>query len=191
MAEHIHKTGSHHATASIDVDRPRHSTDRSDFHDRVTGDRNIRFPGRAPSTIEHSPVPNDDCRQHHVSSTVALLSRDATLFTLLNRGSEILFQTHIRDAKLVPPYQTGPWFRSCHRSADDPADLILGGIGARADNSNALASEGVRMRIDRSKCGRTGAFAQGVSVVEQRSLREGDVIVRDEQESPRRSRKTR
>jgi hypothetical protein len=37
---------------------------------------------------------------------VALLSRDATLFTLLNRGSKILFQTHIRDAKLVPPYQT-------------------------------------------------------------------------------------
>ena len=106
-------------------------------------------------------------------STVALLSRDATLFTLLNRGSEILFQTHIRDAKLVPPYQTGPWFRSCHRLADDPADLILGGIGARADNSNALVSEGVRMRIDRSECGRTGAFAQSVSVVEQRPLCRG------------------
>ena len=67
--------------------------------------------------------------------------------------------------------------------ADDPADLTLGGIGARADNSNALASEGVRMRIDRSKCGRTSTFAQSVSVVEQRPLREGDVVIRDEQEA--------
>ena len=67
--------------------------------------------------------------------------------------------------------------------ADDPADLALGGIGARADNSNALVREGVRMCVDRSKCGRTGALTQSVCVEKESPLREGDVIVRDEQEA--------
>ena len=66
------------------------------------------FLGGLPLPSSTVPSRTDDCRQHHVSSTVALLSRDATLFTLLNRGSEILFQTHIRDAKLVPPLPNWP-----------------------------------------------------------------------------------